>query len=360
MRRSRVPMWNPLRCAAGHEPGRVADDMVRAFRSFVDGWGDRLAHLLRHAMLGVLHLPDGNLLDVANLLRGKSNESEQLRKRVLGLVEHQVTRLFWQKDFDNYGKADLAPPQHKLSKLLSEGSVSWMLSQSESAFDFRSVMDEGKILIVNLSNVGTDVRDILGSFMLSLMHLAAVSRSKLPESAHRPFHIYCDEAHRFVTEAVDNLIAETRKFHVSLILAHQYMHQFSAGKTHAVSSVGSTIIFNVNSTDAAFLIKDLQGRVEPEDLTRLDIGHAIARIGPHIVRIKTHHPLRIPESHCRDQIVDQSRQRYCRPIDQVKQASRERGPSGGAISIQAVMEETKLHRDGETEPAAEVYDYDEL
>ena len=355
-----VPMWNPLRCRGDQEPGRVADDLVRAFRSFVDGWGDRLAHLLRQAILGVLHLPNGSLLDVANLLRRKSNESEQLRKRVLALVEHQVTRLFWQKDFDNYSKADLAPPQHKLSKLLSEGPVSWMLSQPESAVDFRSIMDEGRILIVNLSNIGTDVRDILGSFMLSLMHQAAVSRSQVPGSTYRPFHIFCDEAHRFVTDAVEDLIAETRKFKVSLTLAHQYMSQFTTGKTHAVSSVNSTVIFNVNSTDAGYLMKDLQGRVEPEELTRLEVGQAVARIGPHIVRIKTYDPLIIPQTNLRDQIVEQSRRRYCRPVEQIKESVRQGREPGGTLTPQAGMGHTELDRDSDTESPAEVYEYDEL
>jgi hypothetical protein len=76
-----VPIWNPLRYIAGLPPSRVADDLVGAFRSFMTGWGDRLEHRLRHAMLGVLHLPDGNLLDMANLLRQKPNESEELRAR---------------------------------------------------------------------------------------------------------------------------------------------------------------------------------------------------------------------------------------------------------------------------------------
>ena len=140
----------------------------------------------------------------------------------------------------------------------------------------------------------------------------------------RPFHIYCDEAHRFLTDAVEDLIAETRKFNVSLTLAHQFMSQFNTRQGDALSSVGSTIIFNVDTKDARHLVKDLQDKVELSDLITLDVGQAIARIGNHVVRVKTHHPLNVPQKHCADLIIKQSHERYYRPTAEVQKAVRNR------------------------------------
>jgi len=221
-----VPIWNPLRCSSGLTCDRVADNLVSAFKSFVTGWGDRLEHLLRHAIYAISHLPRGNLLDVADLLRSKSEESRQLRSQGLKLLEDEAPRSFWLHDFDQYRSADLTPGQHKLSKLLTAGTVSLMLSQGDSSFDLREVMDSGKILLVDLS----------------------------------------------------------------------------------------TIVFNVDTKDAQYLKKDLQGLVEVDDLAALEFAQAIARIGTQVVRIKTYPPLEVAADHCRDLIIAQSRARYCKPV----------------------------------------------
>jgi len=178
---------------------------------------------------------------------------------------------------------------------------------------------------VNLSGVGPTVRNTLGCFILSLLHQTALNRSSVAQENRKQFHIHCDEAHRFMTDSLEDLIAETRKYKVSLSLAHQYMSQFGKRKTDAFSSVGSTIIFNVDSRDAGYLVKDLQKKVKVEDLVSLEIGEAIARIGTDIVRFRTHPPLPIPETNFRDRIIEESRRRYYRPASEVRKWIRRRG-----------------------------------
>jgi hypothetical protein len=199
-----------------------------------------------------------------------------------------------------------------------------MLSQPESRFTFREVMEKGQILLVNLSTIGSQVREILGCFFLELMRLTALGRNSVAAESLLPFHIYCDEAHMFITDALEDLIAQTRKFGVSLMLAHQYMSQFSIRKTDALSGVGSTIIFRVDRNDAQYLTKDLLGEADVDDLRRLEVGQAIARIENHVVRVKTHSPLPIPDNHCRDRIIARSRELYYAPADEVRRAVRSR------------------------------------
>ena len=356
-----VPLWNPLNCTEGMNRSRVADDLVRTFKSFVSGWGDRLEHLLRHAFFALLHLPHTSLLDVSNILRRKSEESKCLRAQLMRVLDNEVARQFWREDFDRYNSADLFPPQHKLSKLLAGETAALMLSQGDSAFSLRQVMDTGKILLVNLANVGSEALEILGCFMLSLLHITALGRGASPTESRPAFHIYCDEAHRFLTDAVEDLIAETRKFNVSLTLAHQFMSQFSTRQGDALSSVGSTIVFNFDTKDARHLIKDLQDKVELQDLITLDVGHAVARIGNRVVRIKTHPPLKTPHHHCADLIIRQSRERYCKPVREVQKAVWTRsGRWSEPIADSVSAQEVSGGNDGGGGGREEGFEYDEL
>jgi len=319
-----VPLWNPLKRSHGQDISRTADDLVGAIKSVVTGWGDRMEHLLRNGFFALLQLPNSTLLDLYNLLRKKADESNSLRKEILEVVDNQAVYQFWKEDFDRYSAEALGPPKHKLSKLLVSGTVSLMLSQPANLIDFRQIMDKGMILLVNLSTIGSEVREILGCFILSLFHLTALGRSQIHIEDRKQFHIYADEAHRFLTEALEDLIVETRKFGVNLTLAHHYLSQFSKKKVDALSSVGTTIIMNVDAKDAIFLTKCLQNFVHYEDLIKLKVGEAIARIGTDIVRITTPGPLQIPKRHFKDTIIKRSRRLYYRPIGVVRDLIRQK------------------------------------
>jgi hypothetical protein len=199
-----------------------------------------------------------------------------------------------------------------------------MLSQPESLIDFRQIMGKGMILLVNLSTVGSEVREILGCFILSLFHLTALGRSDTTINQRKQFHIYADEAHRFISEALEDLIAETRKFAVSLNIAHHYFSQFGNKKVDALSNVGTTIIMNVDGKDARFITKDLRNLVQAEDLMELEVGKAIARIGTEIVRVKLNGPLATPERHFKETIIQNSLKLYYRPVDIIRDIIRQR------------------------------------
>jgi hypothetical protein len=314
-----VPIWNPMQRVPGQDLGRMADDLIGALKSLVEGWGDRMEHILRHCILALLHLTGSTFLEITDILRRNSTESKALRKLILDVVENEDARQFWQHDFVEYHTADLGPPKHKLSKLLASGPVALMLSQPHSAFNFQRVMDEGMIFLGNLSNLGTEVRAVLGGFLLATMHTTALARSAVAPEKRRPFHIYLDEAHRFVTDSLEEIIAETRKYGVSLTMAHQYLRQFSSAKTDAVSSVGTAVVFNVDGKDAAYLTKDFQGLVEAKDILNLQQFQAIVRCGTEITRITTPKPLEVPQPNCREGIIRHSHQRYCMPAPQVRQ-----------------------------------------
>jgi DNA helicase HerA-like ATPase len=313
-----VPLWNPLKRAANQDIHRTADDLVYAFKRVVSGWGDRLEHLLRHTFQALMQMPEASLFDAAVLLQIKSEESKQMRQRIAAILDNPLARRFWQQDFDGYRREDLAPAQHKLSKLLVAGGVSHMLSQAESKIDFRKIMDEGHILLIDLSRIGSEARDLLGSFVLSLFHQAAIGRSVQPPNQRKFFRIYCDEAHRFVGGPIEDLLAETRKFNVGMVLAHQYLLQFESDKIGALSNAGTTVIFRVDAHDARHLTKDLQTKVKPEVLIKLNIGEAVARIGAEVVWIATPRPRNLPATNFLEEIVEHAHTNYCSQRDDIQ------------------------------------------
>jgi len=344
-----VPLWNPISLNPGQDIYRTTADLVAALKGVVEGWGDRLEHLLRNAFLAVLHLPNPTLLDVSNLLMKGSPVGDMLRADILSALKTPALRNFWECDFKGYRHDELAPPKHKLSKLLLSGTVSLMLSQAESRINISKIMEEGQILLVNLGNLGSQVREVLGCFLLALLHIMALKRSSLRAENRRPFHIYCDEAHRFVTDALEDIIAETRKFAVSLTLAHHYMRQFKAEKADALATVGSTIIFNVDSNDARYLLNNLREEVEVKDIVGLGLGEAVARIGTEIVKIKTFKPQSELRDDIRERIIGLSHERYYKPISEILQAIRQ---PRGARRIPA-------RDDSKVPPPGEFY-YEEL
>ena len=162
--------------------------------------------------------------------------------------------------------------------------------------------------------------EVLGCFILSLLHLTSLGRGDVQADHRKSFQIYVDEAHRFVTDTLEDLIAETRKFGVGLTLAHQFLSQFGTAKIDALSSVGTTIIMNVDRKDAGYLVKDFREEVEVNDLIKLKLGEAVVRIFTDIIKIETLGPLKIPERNYKEEILRYSLSHYYRSEKEVKES----------------------------------------
>jgi hypothetical protein len=198
-----VPLWNPMSRIPGQDIGRMSDDMIAVLKSFVENWGDRMEHLLRHCIFGLKHLEHTTFLNLSDLLRTGTKESKEMRKLLLQVVQNEVAQQFWRYDYETYRSDEFGPPRHRISKLLVGGTYALMLSQPYSKFTFRGIMDEGMIFLADLSsNLGSDIRDILGGFMLAIIHSTALSRSDTAPEDRKTFHVYLDEAHRFVNDCL--------------------------------------------------------------------------------------------------------------------------------------------------------------
>lgn len=320
-----VPLWNPMQRIPGQDVGRITADLIGVLKSFVSGWGDRMEHLFRQSIRGLLHLQGTSLRDVYDILC-KADDVKDIRDLVLEVAPDDMARRFWKDEIGEYRSDELGPPKNKLSKLLlSNTTVSLMLSQTQSAFNFRRIMDDGMIFVADLSpHLGTDLTQILGGFIVALLYVSALSRSDMPPEKRRPFHMYLDEAPKFLTDTLEEIITEAPKHGVSLTLAHQFLRQFDTKKIDALGSVGTTIVFNVDSRDAAYLSKDFRNEAKVNDFISLERGEAIMRCGSEIAKIKTLGPLGIPAKNFRERIIAESRRKYCMPAPAVRRIIEQR------------------------------------
>jgi hypothetical protein len=284
-------LFNPLRAGGSDQPPeRVADHFIGAFKTVADGWGDRLEHILRHLTIAAVQLPEGCLLDVLMALE-RTDRGKRVRYRMIESCTDPMIQDFLKQFSKRYKDADINPVQHKLSKLLMSGGASLSLRQPENRLDVAGWMSRGDIVLVDLGLISGDFKHLIGSFLIAAAYSAALSR----RGNLRSFNIYADEAHRFSEELLSGIIAETRKFKVGLTAAFQYLKQFSSKTMDALGTVGTCVVFNVDTRDAELLAKNFRNRVSAEQITALSDFEAYARIGIEPVHLRTPHFKDLPE-----------------------------------------------------------------
>ncbi len=323
--------FNLLACPDPHQRPLVASGIVSAFKKlYGDSWGPRLEHILRNGLLALLELPGTSLLSLQRLL-----SDTPYRKTLTARIADPVVRAFWQDEFAHWKpqfRAEaVAPIQNKVGQFLSQPILRAIIGQSRSTLDLRRVMDEGRILIVNLSKgkIGDDSSALLGSLLVTGIQLAAMSRAEVPESQRRDFFLYVDEFQNFATESFATILSEARKYRLSLTLANQYLAQMDEQTMAAVfGNVGSLLVFQVGAADAEPLAEQLAGDVTPKDLIALPRYTAYLRLlidgmPSRPFSVETLPPPQTVEGQARSAIIRRvSRHRYARPAEQVEKEVR--------------------------------------
>jgi hypothetical protein len=271
----------------------AADGIVAAFHHvWPDSWGPRLEYLLTHALRALLANPGSTLLGVPRLFT-----DDGYRARILGHVRDPVLRAFWRNEWDSYDarfrSEATSPILNKLGKVLADNRLRNIVAQPKSTIDLRRIMDEGRILIVNLAKgpLGEGTAHLLGALISTAMATAALSRADTPEQERRPFYLYADEFQNYASAGFAVILSEARKYALALTLGHQYLGQLSDTLRQAVlGNAASFIAFRVGAEDAPLLAAHLGLRpdfetsglgnrsIEPaEQLLRLPDFQAYAR-----------------------------------------------------------------------------------
>jgi hypothetical protein len=220
----------------------------------------------------------------------------------------------------------VAPVLNKVGAFTANPLIRNIIGQPKSKIDLRQIMDEGKILVVNLSRgqIGEDNASVLGALIVTKIQLAAMSRANVPLEQRRPFYLYVDEFQNFATDSFATILSEARKYALNLTVANQYVSQMPEEVRNAVfGNVGSVISFRVGVTDAPIIAKNFAPVFEPDDLLKLNNQHIFINMsidGEKSVPFSAK-TLRMPdpENDLTEQIVTLSREQYASKRSEVEQ-----------------------------------------
>lgn len=272
--------FNAIESVEPEKKHLVASGLMGVFKKiWPDVWSARMEYILNNTILALLDYPGATILGIMRMLSNKD-----YRRQVVEQVKDPVVKSFWVDEFAKYTDrfaAEATPAiQNKVGQFLSAAVIRNIVGQSVSAVDMRKVMDEGKILIMNLSKgrIGEDNSKLLGGLLVTKLQLAAMSRVDIPEDDRKDFFLYVDEFQNFATESFANILSEARKYRLALILANQYIAQLvqsvGGNKSTAVrdaifGNVGTIISFRVGAEDAEYLEKEFAPEFTATDVVNL-------------------------------------------------------------------------------------------
>ncbi len=264
--------FNPLRRVREDKiPLAVSGALETLKKIWPDAWGVRMEHVLRNSLYALLERDGSTLPDILRLYT-----DDEFRKEVVQGIRNEIVKRYWQTEFEHYParlRAEAcAPIQNKLGALLSDPTLRRILVEPQIDLHFRRLMDDGKVVLVNVSKgrLGEESSLMLGSLIVSTLGLAAFSRAESDPGARRPFFLYLDEFHNFTTLMLANMMSELRKYGVGLVLAHQYLHQLEPDIRHAVlGNAGTLISFRAGPEDAGIMAEEFQPKFAPLDMLNL-------------------------------------------------------------------------------------------
>src|SRR3989338_7409885 len=271
--------FNPLEAPDPSMKSNISSEVIGVLkRMFGESWGPRLEYILRYTILALLDRPETTMLDITRMLTDK-----KFRKETLTYCTDTVVLQFWNIEFaswnDKFVAEAIAPVLNKVGAFTANPVIRNIIGQPKSTFNIRQMMDEGKILIVNLSKglIGEDNAGILGSFLVTKIQLAAMSRSDIPDiKDRRPFYLYVDEFQNFATDSFATILSEARKYGLNLTVANQYISQMSLSVKDAVfGNVGSVIGFRMSADDARTMQKYFEPKFLEYDLVHIHNRHFV-------------------------------------------------------------------------------------
>lgn len=273
--------YNPLRYVRADRRALAASGILEVFKKmWPDAWGVRMEHILRNILMALLEQPHATLGDILRMI-----DDKKFRKEVARSLQNDIIKDFIEKEFEkfSYGyRADgTAPIQNKVGAFLADPLLNRILTSPEQDLHIRSIMDEGKVLLVNLAKgrLGEDSSSLLGGLLVTTIGLAAFSRADTDGPNRRDFFVYVDEFQNFTTLAMADMLSELRKYRVGFTVAHQYLHQLDPEVRHAVlGNAGTIFSFRVGAEDAPYLVREFADRFDTIDFLQLPNYRAYLKV----------------------------------------------------------------------------------
>lgn len=309
----------------------VASGIVGIFKKiFGESWGPRLEYILRNVVLGLLDYPSATMLSIIKVLT-----DTKFRRQVIEKIDDPIIKDFFLNEYERYDQKfrteAVAPIQNKVGQFLSSTIIRNIVGQETSTIDIRKIMDEQKILLIDLSmgKIGEDNSALLGSMLITKIQMAAMSRADMPKHLRVPFYLYVDEFQNFATDSFAVILSEARKYGLSLMMANQYIAQMPENVANAVfGNVGSIIAFRVGAQDADSLQREFMPVFEAQDLINQDnyniyIKMAIDGVTSAPFSSRTVMPL-AKKSMLNESIIENSRAKYSMARAEIEQQIKEK------------------------------------
>jgi type IV secretory pathway TraG/TraD family ATPase VirD4 len=248
--------FNPLASVPKELQALTTSGLIESFKKiWTDFWGPRTEYLLRNAILALLEMQTADFSHILRILT-----EPRLRRYVANKLTNQQVKKFWQTEFESYPtrlRLDaIAPIQNKVGAFVGNPFCAKVLLSSLSSINPTSIINEQKILLINLAKgtIGEDTAHLLGSLLMTSIGLAGLQRVSISEQNRTDFSVYADEFQNMTTLSFANMLAELRKYRISLTLAHQHLAQLGIPIREAIiGNVGSMIVFRIGMSDAIFL-----------------------------------------------------------------------------------------------------------
>ena len=241
--------------------------------------GPRFEHAIRNAMMTVMSEPGATFIEIVRVITDQKYLQELLPK-----VQDPIVRRYWTDQIaqtSDFHKSEVLDYiVSKFGRFITDKMMRNIIGQSESAFNFRDVMDNGKILLINLAKgrIGEENSAFLGLILVPKILVAAMSRQDIPEKDRRDFNLYVDEFQNFATPDFATILSEARKYHLNLTVANQFIGQIEEEVKNAVfGNVGTMISFRVGVQDANFLQHEFTPTFSEADLTNVERYHTFIK-----------------------------------------------------------------------------------
>lgn len=312
-----LPALNILEVTNPAHRELVASGIVSIFyKLYSYSWGPRLEHILRNTILTLLEIPNTTLINVPEILT-----SVGYRKSVVARLTDPILKGFWENEFNVMSEQQrvdaVAPILNKVGQYIASPTIRNIIGKPYSTIDLEKIMNEGKILIVNLSQgkLGEDNAALLGAMIITKFQLAAMNRVNIPEEERRDFFLYIDEFQNFATDSFVKILSEARKFRLDLLLTNQYIGQLSEEIQKAIfGNVGTLVSFGVGAADAQILSREFSEKYTAADLVNLSNFDTIIKLAVDNETSKPFFAHTLPLPRCRNQnrekVIRMSREKY--------------------------------------------------
>jgi CxxC-x17-CxxC domain-containing protein len=322
-------------------------------------WSARMEYILNNAILALLDTPGSTLLGVNRILVDKD-----YRQEIVNNIKDPVVRAFWIHEYeewrDQFRNEAIAPIQNKVGQFLSTSLVRNIVGQKKSTMNIFDIMNEGKILLINVSKgtIGEDNSALLGGMLITKIQLAAMERVRIQEDERVDFYLYVDEFQNFATDSFASVLSEARKYRLNLILAHQYVGQLVTDVSTKVrdaifGNAGTMVVFRVGAADAEFLENEFEPEFNPQDLVNLPNYCVYLKLMVNGVTSRPFSATTLPEfkvpstAETRERIIENSRRKYARPSRVVEKEIENWAGSASGKNDVPVKVDAKCHSCGE-------------